>query len=153
MARSLNKIQLLGYVGAPLELKEADNNVTYTSFSIATSEKWVDKNTKEDKERTDWHRIVAYGKTAELMTKMLKKGTRVFLEGALRQHRWEDEEGNIHYQTQIIARDFINLDKRPESEPLISDVPEAQSALQESQLAGTHSSPEADEDFSDDLPF
>lgn len=101
MAGSINKVILIGRLGQDPELKEVNNN-TVAKFSVATSEKWTDKQGQKQ-ERTEWHRIVVWGKSAENCGKYLSKGRQVYIEGRLQTRSWEDDKGQKKYSTEIIA--------------------------------------------------
>jgi single-strand DNA-binding protein len=100
---SLNKVMILGRLGQDPELKHTPNGMAVANFSVATSESWNDKNTGQKQERTEWHRIVVWGKLAELCGQYLSKGRQVFLEGKIQTRSWDDKEGNKRYTTEIVA--------------------------------------------------
>lgn len=100
---SLNKILLIGNLGADPEKKILGSGQPVTNFRIATSERWTDKQGNKQ-ERTEWHRIVVYGPQAEACEKYLSKGRPVYVEGSLRTRQWEDQQGNTKYMTEVIAQ-------------------------------------------------
>ena len=103
-----NKVQLIGHLGANLEVKKLDGGKTIAKFSMATNESY--KNQKGEKvEETQWHNIVAWGKTAELMEQLLAKGKEVMVEGKLTSRSYEDKEGNKRYITEVVAQEFLLL--------------------------------------------
>jgi len=112
MARGVNKVILIGNLGADPDTKFMPSGGAATNLSIATSESWKDKNTGEQVEKTEWHRVVAYGRLAEIMGEYLKKGSKVFIEGSLQTRKWQDRDGNDRYTTEIKARDMQMLDSR-----------------------------------------
>lgn len=118
MARSLNKVLLIGYLGSDPELRYTSSGVAVATFSIATNIRWtdVDGNVQE---KTEWHNIVAWRKLAEICGEWLKKGRRVYVEGRLQTRTWDDKNGVKHWKTEIIADDIIMLDGRgePSAEP------------------------------------
>jgi len=111
---SVNKVMLLGRLGQDVELKHTPAGNAVANFSVATGEKWVDKK-GEKQERTEWHRIVAWGKTAELCNQYIKKGSEVFIEGKLQTRTWDDKEGVKRYTTEIQALSVQFLGKKDES--------------------------------------
>ena len=107
---SLNKIQLIGRIGKNPDLKYSQSNKAIVNLSIATTESWKDKN-GEKQEKTEWHRIVMFGKQAETCEKYVKKGMLLYIEGRL-QTRTYEKEGQTHYITEIVANNFQFLEKR-----------------------------------------
>ena len=99
---NLNKVMLIGRLGGDPESRNTKNGKTVCNFSIATSEKWVDDQ-RQAHERTEWHRIVVYGKLAEICQKFLAKGRQCFVEGKLQTRQWENKEGQKQYTTEILA--------------------------------------------------
>ena len=108
---SVNKVIVLGNLGADPELRYTNSGTAVASFRVATSERWNDKN-GESQERTEWHRIVAWDKLGEICGKYLKKGRSVYVEGRLQTRAWEDKEGNKRYTTEIVARTMQMLGGR-----------------------------------------
>lgn len=98
----VNKVIILGRLGADPETKNISSGSTVTSFSLATSESWKDKEGQKQ-ERTEWHRVVVWGKLAEICGKYLAKGRQAFVEGRLQTRSWEDQQGNKKYTTEIVA--------------------------------------------------
>ncbi len=113
MARSLNKVMLIGNLGRDPELRSTTSGQNVTSFSMATSSKWKDKN-GEWQEDTQWHNIVAWRQLAETVATYLKKGSRVYIEGRLTSRSWEDQEGQKKYMTEVVMQNFVFLDPAPE---------------------------------------
>ncbi len=99
----VNKVIIVGRLGSDPELKHTATNQTVTRFSVATSEQWKDKTTGQAQERTEWHRIVVWGKLAEICGQHLAKGRQVFVEGRLQTRSWEDQQGQKKYSTEIVA--------------------------------------------------
>jgi single-strand DNA-binding protein len=106
---SLNKVILIGHLGKDPESRYLNDGGAVTNFSIATTETWKDKNSGEKKEATEWHRINAFGKLAEICGKYLKKGQLVYLEGKITTRKWQDKEGNDRYSTEIRAEQMTML--------------------------------------------
>ena len=111
MARGINKVILVGNLGNAPETRFMPNGNPVTNISIATSESWKDKQSGQQQERTEWHRIVFFNRLAEIAGEYLKKGSKVYIEGALRTRQW-DKEGQKHYSTEIIANEMQMLDGR-----------------------------------------
>ncbi len=111
MARGINKVILVGNLGNDPETRFMPNGNPVTNISIATSESWKDKQSGQQQERTEWHRIVFFNRLAEIAGEYLKKGSKVYIEGALRTRQW-DKDGQKHYSTEIIANEMQMLDGR-----------------------------------------
>jgi single-strand DNA-binding protein len=102
MAGSVNKVILIGRLGRDPEMRFTPNGRAVTNFTMATNEVWTDQNS-ERQERTEWHRIVAWGKLAENCAKLLTKGKQVYIEGRLQTRQWDDRDGNKRYTTEVVA--------------------------------------------------
>ncbi len=112
MSKDLNRVQLLGHLGAEPELRYLETGTALATFSVATSRRWTDA-AGQDQEETEWSRIVAWSKLAEVCGQYLHKGSRVYLEGRLRTRTWEDAQtGERRSSTEVIADDLIMLDGR-----------------------------------------
>jgi single-strand DNA-binding protein len=127
---SVNKVILLGNLGADPELRYTNSGTAVANFRIATNERWNDRN-GEQQERTEWHNIVAWGKLGEICGKYLKKGRPVFVEGRLQTRSWEDQSGNKRYTTEIVALNMQMIGRAGESadagstwEPRQAEAPE-----------------------------
>jgi len=114
---SVNKVILVGHLGRDPESRYLPSGDAVTNFSIATSEQWKDKNTGEKKEATEWHRISAFGKLAEICGEYLKKGSQVYIEGKLQTRKWTDKDGVEKYSTEIKAEQMRMLGGKQQSEP------------------------------------
>ncbi|MFI4846899.1 MAG: single-stranded DNA-binding protein [Candidatus Makana argininalis] len=101
--RGINKVILIGKLGNEPEIKSMVNGSTMVNISIATSEVWKDKNTGEKREKTEWHRVVFFGKIADIAGEYLHKGSQVYIEGSLHTRKWQDNNGNYKYITEIIV--------------------------------------------------
>ncbi|WP_180101611.1 single-stranded DNA-binding protein [Acinetobacter sp. YH12126] len=113
MARgSVNKVILIGSLGKDPETKTFPNGGSLTQFSIATSDSWVDKNTGERKEQTEWHRIVLHNRLGEIAQQFLRKGSKVYIEGSLRTRQWTDQNGQERYTTEIRGEQMQMLDSQ-----------------------------------------
>ena len=115
MARGINKVILVGNLGNDPETRSMPNGGSVTNISIATSESWKDKNTGDQQERTEWHKVVFFGKLAEIVAQYLKKGSSVYVEGSLRTNQWE-KDGQKHYSTEVIANDMQMLGGRGDND-------------------------------------
>jgi single-strand DNA-binding protein len=112
MARGINKVILVGHLGADPESRAMPSGRNVTNLRLATSESWKDKQSGEQKERTEWHSIVLYDRLGEVATEYLKKGSQVYIEGRLQTRKWQDKEGKDRYTTEIIANDMQMLGGR-----------------------------------------
>ena len=107
MAGSVNKVIIVGNLGRDPEVRTMQNGDKVANFSVATSERWKDRNTGEMQERTEWHRIVIFGRTAEVAEKYLRKGAKVYIEGQLQTRKWEDKQsGQERYSTEVVIRPY-----------------------------------------------
>lgn len=104
----LNKTMLIGNLGAEVEIRQAKSEVAVANFRLATTERWKDSEGNQQ-EATEWHRIVAFGRLAEICGEYLSKGSRVYIEGRLRTRKWEDSDGNTRFTTETIAREMKML--------------------------------------------
>lgn len=109
MAGSLNRVEIIGNLGADPETRVMPSGSAVTNIRVATSEKWKDKDSGENKERTEWHSVAFFGKLAEIAGEYLKKGDKAFIAGQLRTRKWQDKAGNDRYTTEIIANEMIML--------------------------------------------
>lgn len=112
-SRGINKVILVGNVGQDPETRYMPNGGAVTNLSIATSESWKDKNSGEQQERTEWHRVVFYQRLAEIVAEYVKKGSKIYVEGSLRTRSWE-QDGVKRYATEVIANEMQMLDGRGE---------------------------------------
>jgi len=99
----INKVILIGNLGADPETRYTPSNTAVTTIRIATSESWKDKNTGEPQERTEWHRVVLFGRVAEVAGQYLRKGSKVYVEGKLRTRKWQGQDGQDRYTTEIVV--------------------------------------------------
>ncbi|MEO8018708.1 MAG: single-stranded DNA-binding protein [Pseudomonadota bacterium] len=112
MARGINKVILIGNLGADPETRAMPSGMTVANIRVATSESWKDKQSGESKERTEWHNVAMFGRLGEIAGEYLKKGSKVYIEGSLRTRKWQDKSGNDRYTTEIIANEMQMLDSR-----------------------------------------
>ena len=103
MARGINKVILVGNLGDHPEIRHTPNGNAVTNLSIATSESWKDRQTGQPVEKTEWHRIVLFGKLAEIASQYLKKGSKVYIEGKLQTRKWQDKQRQDRYTTEVIV--------------------------------------------------
>ena len=115
MARGLNKVTLIGHLGQDPETRYTTNNRAVCTVSLATTDRWKDKNTNEPQERTEWHRLVFWGALAEVVEKYLRKGSLVYVEGRLQTRKWQDQSGADRYTTEIVVSDMNMLDSRKDT--------------------------------------
>jgi single-strand DNA-binding protein len=161
MGRGLNKVQLIGNLGSDPEVKYMANGTCIANISIATSESWKDKQTGEQKEKTEWHRCSAFGKLAEIMEKYLRKGSLVYVEGQLETRKWQDDSGADRYSTGIKVRDMQMLGSKADNQGQnqnqgggFRDSPApGRDAHQPTQPGGTAPAEQQDAFTDDDIPF
>lgn len=108
----LNKAMIIGRLGKDPEIRYTTSGMAIANFSVATSEEWKDKESNEKKERTEWHRIVAFAKLGEICGEYLSKGKQVYVEGRIQTRSWDDKEGNRKYTTEIVASDVQFLERK-----------------------------------------
>jgi len=119
---SVNKVILIGKLGADPEVRYTSGGTAVANFSIATNERWKDKNTGERQERVEWHRIVAWGRLGEICGEYLSKGKQVYIEGRLQTRSWDDRDGNKKYMTEVVAMSMTML-ADPANRPKDEDDP------------------------------
>lgn len=112
MARGINKVILVGNLGKDPEVRYMPSGGAVANVTLATSEQWKDKQSGEQRERTEWHNVVFYQRLAEIVGEYLKKGSQVYVEGSLRTRKWQDKSGNDRYTTEIIASEMQMLGGR-----------------------------------------
>ncbi len=143
MARSLNRVELIGNLGQDPELRNTPQGSSVCTLKVATSESYKDKNSGEWKDVTDWHRVVLWDNLAEYASKNLKKGSKIFTEGKIKTRNYEDKEGINRYITEIVANSLIILDPRTSNQEMKT----------ESTPAATDRYTPTEEDDGDDIPF
>ncbi|CAH1042538.1 single-stranded DNA-binding protein [Halomonas sp. TD01] len=112
MARGINKVILIGNLGQDPEVRFTPSGTAVANLNLATSDTWMDRQSGQRQERTEWHRIVLFNKTAEIAQQYLKKGSKVYIEGRLQTRKWQDQNGQDRYSTEIVANDMQMLDSR-----------------------------------------
>ena len=120
MGRGLNKVMLIGNLGRDPEMRYTPNGKPVTSFSLAASRNWVSAN-GERHDETEWFNVVAWGNLAEICNQYLSKGQKVYVEGRLQTRSWEDENGQKHFRTEVVANEMIILTGRPEQPESLDD--------------------------------
>ena len=140
MARGVNRVTIIGNLGADPETRYSQGGQAVTKIRVATSESWKDKQTGDKVEKTEWHSITFFGRLAEVAGEYLRKGSKVYIEGSLSTSSWE-KDGQKHYKTEIVAREMQMLDGRQEG-----GEPRQQQPQKPQQQA-------LPDDFDDDIPF
>jgi len=157
MAKGVNKVILIGNLGADPEVRYAASGAAVANLRLATSEAWKDKQSGELQERTEWHKVVLYNRLGEIAGEYLKKGSKVYIEGSLRTNKWQDQSGNDRYTTEIIANSMQMLDSKgggSASMDMPNDFDQSMAVEKKPSRA-----PQAkavnmvEEDFDDDIPF
>ena len=149
MARGVNKVIIVGHLGRDPDVRYAASGAAVANVSIATTESWKDKQTGESNERTEWHRVVFFGRLAEIAGEYLRKGSQIYVEGRLQTRKWQDQNGQDRYTTEIVANDMQMLGSRGGAGAPVDDFDEGSGAKPAAQPAT--GAPTAD--FDDDIPF
>lgn len=149
MARGVNKVILIGNLGRDPEVRYTPSGAAVASLTLATSESWKDKQTGEQVERTEWHRIVMFNRLGEIAGEYLRKGSKVFIEGRLQTRKWQDKTtGQDRYTTEIIADNMQMLDGKGAGAGTMDSAP----GMRDEATAMPAASPATD-NFDDDIPF
>ena len=149
----VNKAIIVGNLGRDPEIRYSANGNAFASISIATSERWKDKNTGEQQEKTEWHRVKLFGRLAELAGEYLKKGSQVYIEGRLQTTKYQDKEGVDRWSTDIVARDMTFLGGRSGGDSQDGPPPDYSQAEAAPASGSGSGSGGQDGDFDDDIPF
>ena len=148
----INKVILVGNLGAKPEVKYASNGNAISNLSVATSESWTDKSTGQKQERTEWHRVSLFGKLAEIAGQYLDKGSKVYIEGKLQTRKWQDQNGQDRYTTEVVVSGFNGtlqmLDRRDDSS---SSAPSENVTVKDQTEPSI--TPVSKDEFEDDIPF
>ncbi len=147
MARGVNKAIIVGTLGQDPEVRYTANGSPVANISVATNENWKDRNTGETQERTEWHRIVMFGRLAEIAQQYLKKGSQAYFEGRIQTRKWQDQSGNDRYSTEVVANEMQMLGGRGSGAPMES----AGAGSSQSSAPPRETAP-MDDGF-DDIPF
>jgi single-strand DNA-binding protein len=142
MARGVNKAIIVGTLGQDPDVKYTASGSPVVNISVATNESWKDKTTGQQVEKTEWHRIVIFGKLAEIAAQYLKKGSQAYFEGKIQTRKWQDQTGNDKYTTEIVANEMQMLGGKSESSAPAQRQPQAQQAA-----------PAPGDDGFDNIPF
>jgi len=157
MARGINKVIIVGNLGQDPETRAMPSGSTVTNITLATNESWKDKQTGEQKDRTEWHKIAMFNRLAEIAAEYLRKGSQVYIEGKLRTRKWQDRDGNDRYTTEVIADEMQMLGGRGGgggggNYSSSGGSNGGSSGGSNAPSGGGQSAPPAD-DFDDDIPF
>ena len=144
MARGINKVIIVGNLGADPDSRAMPSGNAVTNISVATSESWNDRDTGEKQEKTEWHRVVFFNRLAEIAAQYLKKGSQVYVEGKIQTRKWEDKEGNERWTTEIVANQMQMLGDR-----MSNDMSNDNASSPQSSSDNDFSTDE----FDDDIPF
>lgn len=153
MARGVNKAIIVGTLGQDPEVRYTASGSAVANISVATNESWRDKATGEAQERTEWHRIVMFGKLAEIAQQYLKKGSQAYFEGRIQTRKWQDQSGNDRYSTEIVANEMQMLGGRGAGAPMDSPAPSQGQSQPQSQSRPAPADTAPMDDGFDDIPF
>ena len=156
MARGINKVILVGTLGADPDTRYTPSNAAVTNLSLATNESWKDKQSGEQKEKTEWHRIVMFNRLAEIASEYLRKGSQIYIEGKIQTRKWEDKEGKDSWTTEIVANEMQMLGGRASGgNSGGASGSEFASSGSSAPAPAPSSAPSSDasDDFDDDIPF
>jgi single-strand DNA-binding protein len=162
MARGINKVILIGHLGADPETRAMPSGMTVANLRLATTESWKDKQSGEQQERTEWHNVALFGRLGEIAAEYLRKGSQVYIEGRLRTRKWQDKEGRDRYTTEIVGNEMQMLGGRGGAGGAASagagagaerypEAPRAEAA--EQAPAGAAGAGATRDEFDDDIPF
>lgn len=153
---SVNKVIIIGNLGKDPEVRYLPNGDAVANFTVATSRQWKDKTSGEKQEETEWHRLVAYGRTGEIIGEYLKKGSSAYFEGRLKTRKWTDKEGIDKYTTEIIVEQMTMLGSKRDSEGGGGERPthgQQRAATRPAAAAPAAKSGTGFDDMDDDIPF
>mgnify|MGYP000087270613 CR=1 FL=1 len=152
MARGINKVIIVGNCGQDPETRYMPSGGAVTNLSLATSESWKDKNTGDQQERTEWHRVVFFNRLAEIVEQFVKKGSKVYIEGSLRTRKWQ-KDGQDRYTTEIVASEMQMLDSRGGAAGEESGVKSGFQSVDGDQSSPQVANNSSQSGFDDDIPF
>ena len=148
-SKGLNKVLLVGNLGADPETRYQQSGTAVTNITLATSDSWKDKNTGENQERTEWHKVSFFGRLAEVAGEYLKKGSKVYIEGKLQTRKWTDKDGNDRWSTDIVSHEMQMLDSKAGGQEQQQATPQQYAKGKSEQTSGF-----AEEgDFDQEIPF
>ncbi|GMR05846.1 MAG: single-stranded DNA-binding protein [Gammaproteobacteria bacterium] len=151
MARGVNKVILVGNLGKDPEVRFAPSGSAMANITVATTESWKDRQTGEKQEKTEWHRVVFFNRLAEIVGEYLKKGSQVYIEGRIQTRKWQGQDGQDRYTTEIVANEMQMLGSRPGGGDTAWNAPQDSAPVQ--QPAAPEASTPPSDDFDDDVPF
>lgn len=162
-SRGVNKVILIGYLGQNPDIRYMTNGSAVANINLATSENWKDKNTGEVKEKTEWHKVVLFGKLAEIAGEYLKKGSQVYIEGSLQTRRWKDKNNFERYTTEIIVningsmqmlgsrQNNLSVKKENFTKPVNNTFSKKKDSFEDDKKILLHD--DTNMDFEDEIPF
>lgn len=155
MARGVNKVILVGNLGQDPEVRYMPNGNAVANISLATTESWNDRNTGERQDKTEWHRVVLFRKLAEIAGEYLRKGSQVYVEGKLQTRKWQDQNGQDRYTTEIVANEMQMLGGRGQSggDDYAPPASQGGGGYKSGGGSGGGGSSSGPSDFDDDIPF
>ena len=153
MARGINKVILVGNCGQDPETRFSSSGAAITNISLATSETWKDKQTGQQQERTEWHKVVFFNRLGEIAGEYLKKGSKVYIEGSLRTRKWQDKEGQDRYTTEIVGNEMQMLDSRGMSDNSDTGSRNTNAAVDVGESDNKSTESVVSDDWDDDIPF
>jgi len=153
----LNKVMLIGNLGADPEIRYMPSGGAVATLRLATSRRWKDRQTGENREHTEWHRVVLFERLAELAGEYLRKGSKVYIEGSIRTNKWQGQDGQDRYTTEIVGREMQFLDSKSSGGTASFSQPQQTSAAPSQASAAPNPAPQTDPvdngGFDDDIPF
>jgi single-strand DNA-binding protein len=152
MAKGINKAILIGNLGADPETRYTANGTAVTNLRLATSDSWKDKQSGEMQERTEWHRVVMFARLAEVAAEYLRKGSKVYIEGRIQTRKWQGQDGQDRFTTEIVANEMQMLDSKSGGSAGFDDGDGRQQQRPQQQAAEA-ADQGSDEDLDDDIPF
>ncbi len=153
MARGINKVILVGNLGADPEVRYMPSGGAVANITVATSESWKDKQTGEQQDRTEWHRVVFFNRLAEIVGEYLRKGSKVYVEGSLRTRKWQDQAGVERYTTEIVAAEMQMLDGKGAGANTSAPSQNMQAQSSHMPPMAAPATANVSEEFDDDIPF
>lgn len=155
MAENLNKVQLIGRLGKDPEARTTQSGKTIVNFSLATGRSWKDKNTGEKREQVEWHTVVVFNEPlARIVEQYCRKGSRIYVEGALRTRKWQDQQGADRWTTEVVLEDFRGaielLDQAPSNRPPPAD---SSDDYGKAKSGAATQAPATSQGLDDDIPF